>query len=90
MLEAVHAGCIPVVPDRLAYRENFVGRFRYPSSLDKPTLEAQAAARLIIELAAELRCGALAAPAVDAFGLDACRASYRSQFDSLLAAQDSQ
>ena len=31
VLEAVAAGCVPLVPDRLAYRELFEERFRYPS-----------------------------------------------------------
>ena len=31
VLEAVAAGCVPLVPDRLAYRELFEDRFRFPS-----------------------------------------------------------
>jgi len=31
VLEAAAAGCVPLVPDRLAYRELFEERFRYPS-----------------------------------------------------------
>ncbi|TNC79465.1 MAG: DUF3524 domain-containing protein [Oleiphilus sp.] len=34
VLEAVAAGCIPLVPDRLAYTELFPSRFRYPDTLE--------------------------------------------------------
>lgn len=34
VLEAVSAGCVPVVPDRLAYQEIIPSRLRYPSSDD--------------------------------------------------------
>ena len=31
MVEASYAGCMPLVPDRLAYRELYPARFRYPN-----------------------------------------------------------
>lgn len=31
VLEAVSAGCIPIVPDALCYREQFAARYRYPA-----------------------------------------------------------
>ncbi|GAB5452103.1 MAG: DUF3524 domain-containing protein [Halioglobus sp.] len=46
-MEAVAAGCIPVVPDRLAYREFYPACFRYASSPEAPMREAEAAAELI-------------------------------------------
>ncbi|WP_461536188.1 tRNA-queuosine alpha-mannosyltransferase domain-containing protein [Spongorhabdus nitratireducens] len=41
VLEAVAAGCQPLVPDRLAYRELFPHRFRYESCPEQPEKEAQ-------------------------------------------------
>lgn len=34
VLEAVAAGCVPIVPDRMAYRELFASAYRYPSAYD--------------------------------------------------------
>lgn len=41
VLEAVAAGCIPFVPDRLACPELFAKRFRYPSIEDESEKEAE-------------------------------------------------
>ena len=51
VLEAVAAGCRPVVPDRLAYTELFAHRYRYPSFLDDPEAEARELASRLQELA---------------------------------------
>jgi len=40
VLEAVAAGCVPLVPDRLAYKEYINEQFRYPSCLDDPDRES--------------------------------------------------
>ncbi|MBU2985903.1 DUF3524 domain-containing protein [Saccharophagus degradans] len=40
ILEAVQVGCVPIVPNRLAYQEIFDAQYRYPSRLDKPVEEA--------------------------------------------------
>ena len=40
ILEAVQAGCVPIVPNRLAYQEIFDAQYKYPSRLDKPVEEA--------------------------------------------------
>ncbi|MDJ0653362.1 MAG: DUF3524 domain-containing protein [Xanthomonadales bacterium] len=42
MLEAAAAGCVPMVPDRLAYPEFFPPQYRYASSPEDPELEATA------------------------------------------------
>ncbi len=44
VMEAVSLGCEPVLPDRLAYRDFFPSRFRYPSHPGDPQREAAAAA----------------------------------------------
>ena len=40
VLEAVRAGCRPVVPDRLAYQELFPRAYRYPEGRLKPVLRS--------------------------------------------------
>lgn len=50
ILEAVTAGCIPVVPLRLAYPENFPEQYCYYSNLSLPEEEAVNMANKIIEL----------------------------------------
>ena len=47
ILEAMAAGCVPVVPDRLAYPEYVPEELRYPSREDDPHQEGQGAAELI-------------------------------------------
>lgn len=50
VLEAMAAGCLPVVPDRLAYCEYVPGELRYASMPDDIDSEAAAAAALIERL----------------------------------------
>jgi glycosyltransferase involved in cell wall biosynthesis len=47
--EAVASGCIPLVPDRLAYPEYFAAPYRYPSYLDDPEREGEAIAARILQ-----------------------------------------
>ncbi|WP_395373155.1 DUF3524 domain-containing protein [Marinicella sp. W31] len=42
VMEAVACGCLPLVPDRLAYQEYYPADYRYTSILDDPQAEAQA------------------------------------------------
>ena len=42
VMEAVACGCVPLVPDRLAYQEYYPSDCRYPSILDDPQAEAKA------------------------------------------------
>lgn len=85
-LEAVAAGCLPVVPDRLAYREIYPAEFRYRSDFDNPELEAAAAARLICKLAAALARGSVEPPDVSAFGFSSLSGRYAAEFSALAAA----
>ncbi len=50
VLEAMALGCLPIVPDRLAYQEYVQGPFRYPSSLSDPAEEARACATMLSTL----------------------------------------
>lgn len=50
ILDAVAAGCIPVVPSRLSYTEIFHEQYRYESDLSQPKNEAIRMADKIIEL----------------------------------------
>ncbi len=52
VLEAVACGCLPAVPDRLAYPEIYPRRYRYASRPQQPEIEAAAAADLVLRLAA--------------------------------------
>jgi glycosyltransferase involved in cell wall biosynthesis len=47
--EAVACGCVPLVPDRLAYPEFFSEPFRYPSYLGDPEREGAAIAERILQ-----------------------------------------
>jgi len=60
VLEGVAAGCVPVVPDRLAYRELFDEGFRYNDSRSgKEGSEAQQLATHLAERAKQKQQGAL-------------------------------
>lgn len=53
MLEAMAGGCVPLAPDRLAYREYVPDVCRYPSHEDDPDVEARAAADTLQRLMQE-------------------------------------
>jgi len=48
VMEAVAAGCVPVVPDRLAYREFFPDECRFPSRPGEPEAESAELARRLL------------------------------------------
>jgi glycosyltransferase involved in cell wall biosynthesis len=62
MLEAVAAGCLPLVPDRLSYPEWFAAEFRYASRIETINSEADSAADAIERLAWAKAAGELPAP----------------------------
>jgi glycosyltransferase involved in cell wall biosynthesis len=62
VLEGVAAGCLPLVPDRLAYPEWFSEEFRYPSLPDDEVAESGFAADALAGLARAKRLGNLIAP----------------------------
>ena len=51
VLEAVACGCLPVVPDRLAYPEFFQEKYRYPSYAEDNERQAEALAKHLASLA---------------------------------------
>jgi len=77
MLEAVAAGCLPLVPDRLSYPEWFASEFRYASRIEAIDSEADSAADAIERLALAKAAGELpAAPSVSRLGWPALRPQY--------------
>jgi glycosyltransferase involved in cell wall biosynthesis len=60
--EAVACGCVPLVPDRLAYPEFFPGSCRYPSHTEDAEREAGDLAGRLARLAEQHRRGELPAP----------------------------
>ena len=54
MLEAMASGCVPIAPDRLAYREYVPANCRYRSYQDDPGKEAMVAVEKLAELMRQL------------------------------------
>jgi glycosyltransferase involved in cell wall biosynthesis len=83
VLEAVASGCLPAVPDRLAYPEIYPVEFRYLSSPEDPAQEGAAAAALICRLAGLIEEGTRACPDVAPFGLARMEPAYREVLQAL-------
>ena len=62
VLEAIKLGCIPLVPDRLAYREFIPEHFRYPSSLDEIDTECEQLVERLISYQKQLSANGLTYP----------------------------
>ncbi|MRI34612.1 DUF3524 domain-containing protein [Endozoicomonas sp. OPT23] len=83
VLEAVAAGCLPVVPDRLAYKELFANRFRYESYNDLE-LESKALAEKLFEYSVMKEEGWLPeAPSVSGLSWSSLRACYDQRITEL-------
>jgi glycosyltransferase involved in cell wall biosynthesis len=80
VMEAVANGCLPVVPDRLAYPEIYPSRHRYQSDMIDPAREARSAASLIGDLWESTLAGQVHPPDVSAFTRDALRGAYCELF----------
>lgn len=80
MLEAAAAGCVPAVPDRLAYPEWFDARYRYPSH-DDPAADGRTLGR---HLRAIFDSGGAPAPEVAGLRLEALAGRYRTLFKSVV------
>lgn len=60
--EAVAAGCVPAVPDRLAYREMFSKEYHFPGCINDGQRDAEALADRLANLARSYVDGALPTP----------------------------
>ena len=86
VLEATHLGCVPLVPDRLAYREYLPAWCRYPSNLADIRTETMVIVSRLENLASELRRGALPQPpSLDALAMSVLAPKYRTTLHALLA-----
>ena len=85
VIEAVAAGCHPVVPDRLAYREIYPASCRYTSCLDDPDAEADAALECLLRGWGEIREGRAEVPDLQKFSPLALAPQYRQVLEDLAA-----
>jgi glycosyltransferase involved in cell wall biosynthesis len=76
VLEAVAAGCVPLVPDRLAYPEWFAEEFRYSSNPEDPQAEAQNAMDRLAEYADSFRGPRMCPPDVSWLSWEKLRSRY--------------
>ena len=77
VLEAVAAGCIPLVPDRLAYPEWFADEYRYTATTENSEQEAQQLADKLATLALQLKNNQLpSAPDVSFLSWSAMQQNY--------------
>ncbi len=76
VLEAVAAGCIPVLPDRLAYAELFESGYKYPDCGDDIGQEAVGAVDLIEQQARLVRAGESSVPGVEHLGWSRMKRGY--------------
>ena len=84
VLEAVAVGCIPLVPDRLAYPEWFAPEYRYPSTLDDSEQEAHHLADKLTSLAIQFESSQLpVVPDVSYLSWSALQGPYRKAIDEL-------
>ena len=78
VLEATACGCIPLMPDRLAYPELFAAEYRYASYPDEPARESEAIADALLGLYEHYQQGHLpAAPDVSALAWTELARTYR-------------
>ena len=85
VLEAVRLGCLPLVPDRLAYREYLPESCRYPSHLSDINVEANAALSCLEALNGKLEEGDFPqVPDISSLSRAALEPQYRDVFDALL------
>lgn len=86
VLEAVAAGCIPLVPARQVYPEWFGEPYCYRSDVEHPAREARDMAQALHTLAMQFEANDLPpAPDISAFSWTKLGANYQQQFQSLIA-----
>lgn len=85
ILEATAVGCIPAVPNRLAYQEFIPKQFRFASFPDCAERESEALASRLIELAELHQNGTLPkAPDISSLNWESMRHQYNSVITELL------
>jgi glycosyltransferase involved in cell wall biosynthesis len=85
VLEAVASGCIPLVPDRLAYPEFIPDEYRYPSYPDDAECESGAIAAHLQALAKDLQSGRFPqAPNLSRLSWSQIGADYEREIRALL------
>tara|TARA_R110002110_G_scaffold406421_1_gene626325 strand:- start:138511 stop:139656 length:1146 start_codon:yes stop_codon:yes gene_type:complete len=87
VLQAVAAGCIPLVPRRQAYPELYPEACCYASFADDPAREARAALASLKSLVDDLGRGSASVPDVSAFSSAELGGRYRDLLEQLAAAQ---
>ena len=83
VMEAVAAGCVPVVPDRLAYAELYPPPFRYASIPEDREQQAKAATDCLLNAWSDMQAGRLKAPDLQRFSLVSMGPEYRSLLGGL-------
>jgi glycosyltransferase involved in cell wall biosynthesis len=82
VLEAVAAGCQPLLPNRVAYTEQYPTAFLYKSLIDSPAKEARSAADLIERLINADKAD-YKPPRISAFSSEKLIPKYRACFESV-------
>jgi glycosyltransferase involved in cell wall biosynthesis len=82
ILEAIAAGCIPIVPNRLVYPEIIPEDYCYASRMDDMQSEAESAVALLCTHAQSIAIGAATNPDVSQF----TRSELASQYEALFRA----
>jgi len=83
VLEAVAAGCLPVVPNRLVYPDIFPEAFCYESNLKNPDSETMSAVKLLETMAEQIVSRSSVAPDVTQFQLRKLKQAYEELLLSL-------
>lgn len=91
VMEAVSAGCIPLLPCRLSYPEIFPDRYLYPDYLDDTQKEADAASEVFTKIVSstEQRHRAELATLAESWSWQQLKLGYQSLFQSLLSGSSS-
>ncbi|CAA0088072.1 Glycogen synthase [Halioglobus japonicus] len=89
VMEAVAAGALPVVPNRLVYPQMYCADYCYTSCPDDPQREAGSAAALITALAGDLPERPARAPDMTIYSVNQLAPRYEAVFACAMGAQDS-
>lgn len=85
VLEAVAAGCVPLLPRRLCYEEWFNGDFLYDSVLGDPEKESMALANRILELNRRKLLGDMpASPDIFTLSMSSLKTQYQEIFEKTI------